>query len=155
ARSRALVVPGIVRGFDHRELARTVKREASELEHVLVVRAEPLAGQRRFAELFEAEPGRALPSPVGPHDVRALFYTSGTTSEPKGVMHTPSTLGWFMHIGLTVNGATENDVAILWFPLPHIGGIISLAVQAVKRGSRAVFLEQFDPERALELIERE
>jgi cyclohexanecarboxylate-CoA ligase len=157
AKSRALVVPGVVRGFDHRELARTVKREAGELEHVLVARAEPEAGQRSLQDFLDTPaPASPLPpSPIGPHDVSALFYTSGTTSEPKGVMHTPSTLGSFMRIGLAVSGATETDVGILWFPLAHIGGIISMGVQPLLRGSRAVFLEQFDPERALDLIERE
>jgi len=157
AGSRALVVPGVVRGFDHRELARTVQQEASELEHVLVARAEPGSGQRSLESLLETRaPASPLaPSPIGPYDVSALFYTSGTTSEPKGVMHTPSTLGSFMRVGLTISGATENDVGILWFPLAHIGGIVTIGIQSVLRGSRAVFLEQFDPERGLDLIERE
>src|SRR5215468_4942250 len=45
ARAKVLIVPGIVRGFDHRELAETVRAQAPDLEHVLTVRAEPAAGQ--------------------------------------------------------------------------------------------------------------
>src|SRR5215468_1673685 len=41
AGSRVLVVPGVVRGVDHRELASAVRTMATALEHVVTVRAEP------------------------------------------------------------------------------------------------------------------
>src|SRR6266478_5958086 len=44
ARARVLVVSGVVRGVDHRELARAVRAAAPDLEHVLTVRAEPGPG---------------------------------------------------------------------------------------------------------------
>jgi acyl-CoA synthetase (AMP-forming)/AMP-acid ligase II len=156
ARSRVLVVPGEVRGCDHRELARAVREQATDLEHVVVARAEPLAGQLSLDELLAAEPDASLPpSPLGPHDVSALFYTSGTTSEPKGVMHTPSTLGAFLAVQHAAVGPEEASVGILWFPLTHIGGICAFGMAPAAYGTRAVYLEHFDPERALELIERE
>src|SRR5579883_2778682 len=46
ARTRALVVPGVVRGTDHRELARAVQAAVPQVEHVLTLRAEPAAGMR-------------------------------------------------------------------------------------------------------------
>ena len=93
AGSRVLVVPGLVRGVDHRELAAAVQARAPALEHVVTVRAEPAAGQRAL-ESLEDDPAAPLPpSPHGPHDVSAIFYTSGTTADPKGVLHTASTLG--------------------------------------------------------------
>ncbi len=90
ARARVLVVPGVVRGVDHRELARAVRAAAPDLEHVLTVRAEPGPGMRALEALEETAP---KPRPRGPHDVSMLFYTSGTTADPKGVQHTPSTTG--------------------------------------------------------------
>jgi cyclohexanecarboxylate-CoA ligase len=59
ARSRLLVVPGVYRGFDHRELARAIQAEAPGLERVLVARAEPIAGQGRLEDALAAVP-RAL-----------------------------------------------------------------------------------------------
>ena len=51
---------------------------------------------------------RRLPaSPHGPHDVSAIFYTSGTTADPKGVLHTPSTLGAV----LNYHGAAVRELA--------------------------------------------
>lgn len=155
AGTRALVVPGVLRGFDHRELARAVQAQASELEHVLVARAEPLPGQSRFEELLDAEPDPSLaPSPIGPHDVSTLFYTSGTTADPKGVMHTPSTLGSFVRIQGEAMGA-GGRVGILWFPLTHLGGVCCFGMGPIMNGTRAVLLEPFDAERGLDLIERE
>src|SRR6266571_8661316 len=51
ARARVLVVPGVVRGVDHRELARAVRAAAPDLEHVLTVRAEPGPGMRALEAL--------------------------------------------------------------------------------------------------------
>ncbi|MEW6267960.1 MAG: AMP-binding protein [Thermodesulfobacteriota bacterium] len=155
AKSRVLVVPGELRGCDHRALARAVAAEAPDLEHVLVARAEPAAGQRSFEALSEEGEDRDGATPPGPHDVSALFYTSGTTSDPKGVMHTPSTLGAFQHVQFANAGHDRDAVGIVWFPLTHIGGICAFGSSPVLHGTRAVFLEQFDPDTALELIERE
>src|SRR5262249_24051445 len=78
ARSGVLGGAGLVRGLDPRELARTVQRESSELEHVLTMRAEPPPGQRSL-ESLEDEPAAPLgSSPLGPHDVSFVLYTSGT-----------------------------------------------------------------------------
>ena len=155
ARSRVLIVPGELRGFDHRVLARAVRAAVPELAHVVVVRATPGPGEVAYEDLATAPPDDAPPAPPGPHDVSALFYTSRTTSDPKGVQHTPSTLGAFVRTHFAMTGRDRDLVGILWFPLAHIGGICAFGMGPVLNGTRAVFLEQFDPEAALDLIERE
>ncbi|MGH7893701.1 MAG: AMP-binding protein, partial [Candidatus Binatia bacterium] len=154
ARSRVLVVPGVVRGVDHRELARTVQQGATDLEHVVTVRAQPLPGQRAL-EAFEKTPARALgPSPLGPHDVSALFYTSGTTADPKGVLHTPSTLGGMLAGHRAVFGASADERSIIQFPLMHIGGVTMFVLLQLRNGSSTVFMDAFDPALAVDLIAR-
>lgn len=155
ARSRVLIVPGTLRGFDHQQLARAVRMHAPDLAHVVVTRATPGPGEIALETLCASPPDDALPTPPGPHDVSALFYTSGTTSDPKGVMHTPSTLGSFVRTQFTMAGRDPDHVGILWFPLAHIGGICAFGMGPVLYGSRAVFLEHFEPEAALDLIEKE
>jgi cyclohexanecarboxylate-CoA ligase len=155
ARSRVLVVPGELRGFDHRTLARTVRAESPDLAHVVVVRAEPGPDEHAYQALCDGPTDSAAATPPGPHDVTALFYTSGTTSDPKGVLHTPSTLGSFVRTHFTMTGRDRDQVGILWFPLAHIGGICVFGIGPVINGTRTVFLEQFDPDSALDLIERE
>ncbi|MGH7898646.1 MAG: AMP-binding protein [Candidatus Binatia bacterium] len=156
ARSRALVVPGVFRGFDHRELAREVKPAAPDLEHVIVTRADPLAGMEAFERLLDPAETAALPqSPFGPHDASSLFYTSGTTAEPKGVLHTQSSLGAYARINAAAVGSRETDVSLLQFPLTHIGGIGAFVLLPILVGSACVYLDVWDPETAIALIERE
>src|SRR5881409_233662 len=154
ARARVLVVPGVVRGVDHRELARAVRAAAPDLEHVLTVRAEPGPGMRAL-EALEATPAEPLPpTRHGPHDVSMLFYTSGTTADPKGVLHTPSTLGAVNHFHAKLFPPSPADRTLLQFPLTHIGGILLFVMHQLRCGSSAVFMETYDPELAIELIAR-
>lgn len=154
--ARALVVPGQVRGCDHRELADEVRRGAPDLEHVVVARARPATGQVSFADLLGRGEGRTeAATPPGPNDACALFYTSGTTAEPKGVMHTHSTLGSFLRVQGVAVGPEGGRVGILLFPLTHVGGVCAYGIGPVVHRTRAVLLDPFDPAVALDLIERE
>src|SRR5439155_1233461 len=150
AGARVLVVPGVVRGVDHRELARAVRAAAPDLEHVLTVRAEPGPGMRALEALEAAPPSR--PTPHGPHDVSMLFYTSGTTADPKGVLHTPSTLGAVIRFQAELLHPSPDDRSLLQFPLPHLGGIVMFVMLPIAHGSSTVFMESFDPELAVDLI---
>jgi cyclohexanecarboxylate-CoA ligase len=151
ARARVLVVPGVVRGVDHREIARAVQKDAPELAHVLTVRAEPGAGQQALETLETA--ARSAPTPPGPHDVSMLFYTSGTTADPKGVLHTPSTLGAILHFHAILHAPGPEDRSLLQFPLTHIGGIVLYVMLPMAHGSSTVFMENFEPTLAVDLIE--
>ena len=154
AGARVLVVPGVVRGVDHRELARAVRAAAPDLEHVLTVRAEPGPGMHAL-EALEATPAEPLPpTRHGPHDVSMLFYTSGTTADPKGVLHTPSTLGAVIRFQAELLHPSPDDRSLLQFPLPHLGGVVMFVILPVAHGSSTVFMESFDPELAVDLIER-
>src|SRR5713101_7740706 len=151
ARARVLVVSGVVRGVDHRELARAVRAAAPDLEHVLTVRAVPGPGMRALESLEETAP---KPRPRGPHDVSMLFYTSGTTADPKGVLHTPSTLGAVIRFQAELLHPSPDDRSLLQFPLAHLGGVVMFVMLPIAHGSSTVFMESFDPELAVDLIER-
>ncbi len=155
ARSRMLIVPGVFRGFDYRALAQTVQRQAPALEHIVVVRGEPLPGTTAFADLLAGSGPAPPPWHRGPHEVAMLFYTSGTTAEPKGVLHTNSTIGAFARANAAITGAGPDDVSLLQFPLAHIGGLAAFVILPILIGSRAVYLDVWDSERALRLIESE
>jgi cyclohexanecarboxylate-CoA ligase len=154
AASRVLVVPGVVRGVDHRELGRTVQDRVPTLEHVATVRAEPAPGQHAL-EPLEDDPATPLPpSPHGPHDVASVFYTSGTTADPKGVLHTPSTLGSVLHYHTAMFPPSAGDVSLLQFPITHIGGVGMFVILPLRSGSSVVLMDTWDPELAVDLIER-
>ena len=154
ARSRVLVVPGVVRGTDHRAIARAARAAAPDLEHVLTVRAEPGEGMRALEALEESPAAPLPPSPTAPHDVSMLFYTSGTTADPKGVQHTPSTLGSVVRYHARLFPPRPDDRSLLQFPLNHVGGISMFVMLQVAHGGSVVFMDAYDPELALDLIER-
>lgn len=155
AQARMLVVPGVFRRFDYRDLANAVRRDTSTLEHLLIVRGDPSAGMLTMEALMADSGPPPSPAAADPYSVATLFYTSGTTADPKGVMHTRSTLGAFARASIVVAGAQPGAVGLLQFPLTHIGGIGSFLVAPLIAGSRGVFLDPWDPEQALDLIERE
>lgn len=149
--SKALVVPGTVRNVDYREMAAAVQAKCPDLEHVLTVRAEPASGQRALEDL-ERDDDAPL-APRDPHQVSMIFYTSGTTSDPKAVLHTPSTLGGLAGVHRRIFSPAATDRGLMQFPFPHIGGVAMFGVVPAMYGSSAVFVDGFDPELALDLIE--
>ena len=91
--------------------------------------------------------------PARGDEVRWLFYTSGTTADPKGAQHTDQTLdavarGMCLHMQIT--GDDANGLA---FPFPHIAGPIWLA-SGFHTGCRNVFLEAFKPDTVVETLAR-
>jgi len=86
--------------------------------------------------------------------VSMLFYTSGTTADPKGVLHTPSTLGAISRFQAELFPPMPDDRGLLQFPLPHIGGVVMFIQTPIAHGASCVFMEGFDPDLAVDMIER-
>ena len=145
ARSKLLVVPSTWSGFDFEAMASGIAAEvAAEGGHLEVLVADKA--------LPQGDPS-ALPPPPDPDDdaVRWYFYTSGTTSDPKGAQHTDRTIlasAKGMNACLEVTDADRNAVV---FPFTHIGGIGWL-FSALVVGFPTVYIERFDPQRTIELI---
>ena len=138
-------VPGEWRGYAYLDMA---NRVAGELEYApRIVDA--------FAGLPEGDPAD-LPAPPPPAEVDAvrwIYYTSGTTSDPKGVRHSDRTLitgGRGLAIALDLG---EDDVGSVAFPFAHIAGPDYL-VMVLANGCAAVMLEAFVPDRAVEVFSR-
>ncbi len=156
-----------------RERAERAAPAARRLDtRVLVVRAgkEELApGQARYEEAVEL--GRALPEvEVDPDDDATILYTSGTTGKPKGAVSTHrAVLQALMGFGCRVAaealrrqsaGDSSPSMAaepafILVVPLFHVTGCVAVMLSCYLGGAKLVMMYRWEPERALELIERE
>ncbi len=141
------IVPSVWRGFDYEDLARRVADDAGALG--ATVRVEACDRQ-----LPQGDPASlAAYSEADPDAVRWVFYTSGTTADPKGALHSDRSLIAGSY-GIAQSFAfSPSDRYPLVFPFTHIGGIGMLLVQLVS-GSGAIITERFDPEETMPLLSR-
>jgi len=87
-------------------------------------------------------------------DVCAILYTSGTTGEPKGCMHTHSTI-MFTAVGGAIWEGMEADSVILdTAPLFHVTGMQHSMNAPIYAGATIALLPRWDPEAAGYMIER-
>ncbi len=134
-----LVVPTVYRGFDFEAMAREIAAGRPELG-VLVVDRQLPEGDPAGLPPVEDPPSRAAEAPI-----RWLFYTSGTTADPKGAPHSDLTV---MASALAMAECLDirpDDVSALVFPFTHIGGIGWL-IAALFTGCTLLTTEAFDPE---------
>ncbi|MDV8071015.1 class I adenylate-forming enzyme family protein [Rhodococcus sp. IEGM 1366] len=100
------------------------------------------------------------PAPAPAFDVadgsaRWIFYTSGTTSKPKGARHTDASVlasSWWM--GESVQCTSEDRVGMA-FPVAHIGGCGTWLGASLLYGLTLIIDSEFDIERTVELQQRE
>ncbi|MGH9025217.1 MAG: AMP-binding protein [Acidimicrobiia bacterium] len=144
---RLLIVPSVWRGFDYASMAQEIAADRPGLEILVADRGLPEADSA------------GTPAASGPADdeqeapVRWVFYTSGTTGDPKGALHTDKTVIAATLGTIEALEISEDDRGGLVFPLTHIGGILSL-VGSLLTGSATIVVEAFD-ETTIPLLARE
>ncbi len=134
ARTEVMIVRPSWRSFDYEALASAIADEV---------------GFRVYATdtLPTGDPA-TLPDPPGPEPVpRWLYYTSGSTSDPKGAWHTDPSVLAGMNVWRANLGPTPDDVYPVAFPVSHIGGVCMLGV-ALTTGMRLVLIEAFDAQQS-------
>ena len=159
ARSKVIVVPSQFRGFDYPGMVDKLQVDWPTLEHVLVVDGSPGQGTRSWAE-FMATPWEERRDPAelaelrpDPNEVTLLIFTSGTTGEPKGVMHTHNTLVAANNPLPERLGISSDSVIHMASTLAHLTGFLYGARLAVQTGATGVFQDVWDPARFVELVE--
>jgi fatty-acyl-CoA synthase len=85
----------------------------------------------------------------------AIFYTGGTTGTPKGAILTHKSIHWNAVNTTCGWGLSPDDVAPVFTPLFHTGGLNVFATPMLFLGGTTILTKSFDPEQALNLIEKE
>ncbi|WP_327168269.1 class I adenylate-forming enzyme family protein [Streptomyces subrutilus] len=127
SRAEYFAVPGVWRGHDYPAMAARLGARG-------VFDA--------YEDLPDGDPAVLPPPPASGTGVRWIYWTSGTTSDPKGVLHTDrsliaggSCLAHALHL-------TETDVGSMAFPFAHIAGP-DYTVMLLLYGFPAVLFEKF------------
>lgn len=136
-------------------LVERVLREQTPLRRLLWLDgdgpAAPLAASR-YEDALACSP--AAPRRLAPEEVAQLYYTSGTTGRPKGVMLTHRNVCTHALAAIAELGLHDGDRWGHLAPMFHLADAwASFALTWV--GGRHVMLGSFSPEAALALIERE
>jgi cyclohexanecarboxylate-CoA ligase len=135
-RSGLVVVPETWRGFSHGEMARSLGSQVLALD---------LDGPPGTALRLPAGDPAELPAvPEVTGDCRWIYYSSGTTADPKGVRHTDASVLAGSNGVVDGLGWGARDVYPIAWPLAHIGGVAMLSA-ALRAGGTLVLFDTFDP----------
>jgi acyl-CoA synthetase (AMP-forming)/AMP-acid ligase II len=105
-----------------------------------------------FAAL-EGEGPISEPATVDPEDLALLVFTSGTTADPKGVMHSARGLLAELETMRIMRGGSDDDAVISPWPPGHVAGALSM-YRYLCQGSPLVLMDQWDAALAAELVEQ-
>jgi len=161
AETALLLIPDRYRGFDHTDMVAELWSDLPLLKHVFVVGEEIPNSMRAFDALLSTPWEDDVPEATiaalrpDPNMAATLMFTSGTTAEPKGVVHTHNTMGaGTVQINQTF-GFGDDDVIFMASPVGHTTAVIVGARLPVQYGLTAVWQEHWDAEEAVELIHSE
>jgi cyclohexanecarboxylate-CoA ligase len=157
--SSVVVIPGVFRGFDHVAMLAALRPEVPRVEHVFVARGTPGAGMLPFTRLtssaWEAREGRGALPGSDPNRVSEVIFTSGTTGEPKGVMHTPNTVLAIIYPAIERLDLSERDVILMASTFAHQTGYLYGYCLTLLLGATGVWLDVWNAVEAARLIEGE
>jgi cyclohexanecarboxylate-CoA ligase len=154
AGAKVLVVPGEWRGFDYAAMARAIAAEVPGLEVIELHRGDVVTGDVDALPPVPAGGEAFVPGTRTDGPLRWLFYTSGTTADPKGARHNDNTVAASAFAMVDAFELTDADRNALVFPFTHIGGIGWL-FSGLMVGCAQVIVEGFVPDTTIPVLERE
>jgi cyclohexanecarboxylate-CoA ligase len=146
-----LFVPDRFRGHDHAAMANGLRDELPALRHLLVVDGTRTDGTLAFVAPDDAAVAARRPEPSA---IAQLLFTSGSTGEPKGVLHRHEVLDRAADAHIAHFGLRADDVIYIPSPLAHQTGWLYGMWIAWRLGATQVIQESWDAEVAFDAIGR-
>jgi cyclohexanecarboxylate-CoA ligase len=154
AESRILVAPREFRGFQYRPMISDLQRALPSLQHIFFVGGDgPDAFEQLLADNGDAPRIEAV-RPLA-DDLCQILFTSGTTGEPKGVMHTSNTLWGDVRPRVARLGLRDSDIAFMASPLAHQTGFLVGILMPIYVQGTSVLQDIWSGTKAVEILRRE
>lgn len=145
-------------GFDYVDALLSSRGELPSLETIIVA-GDPVEGEGvySFQDLVQKGRSKSFATPeIDPKEDLSMFiYTSGTTGKPKGAMITHYAACRAAYEYAQGLQATAEDIFIGVLPMCHSYGCGATLIQPFFLHSTLVTMEQFKPDKAMEIIEKE
>ncbi|ROS38583.1 AMP-binding protein [Amycolatopsis thermoflava] len=159
SKAKVLVIPRRWRSNHHLEMARALRAELPGLRHIVLLDDDDsgLGPGESLWSAYADVPARAFPEP-DPDRICYLGFTSGTTGEPKGAMHSHNTLIYSArqqanHIGARVFG--DPMVQLVASPAGHHTGFEWGILFTTLLAGTGVHVDRWDPEWGARIIREE
>jgi cyclohexanecarboxylate-CoA ligase len=157
----AAIFPSSFRGWDHAAMFAELQTATPSMGVLIGVDGE---GTKRFTawqDLLDrgAELAKHLPAldwlRPSPDDITELMFTSGTTGEPKGVLHTANTLNSAVVAFVRDHRLTGGEVIHMASTLGHQTGFLYGVRMPLLLGATAVYQETWDADAFIRLVDEE
>ena len=149
SRARAFVTADRFRSFDYLAALDSVRARAPELELVVAIGRAPQEALP-FGSLADSPPLEALPA-VGAGEPAVIAYTSGTTADPKGVLHTHRSILAETR-QLDAMQASGGRPLLAGAPVGHFIGMTTGLLLPVARGLPIHLADTWDPAAVLAAV---
>lgn len=136
-----------------------IKGELDTLEHLILIDDDDPARslESQLAGIVVDDAARARLDRLKPHpdDIEAILFSSGTTGEPKGILHSFNSTYRATSNAFGPMEMSDRDVVLMFSPLGHATGFDYGLVMPLICGCKVVYQDTWNPEEMLRIIERE
>jgi salicylate---CoA ligase len=158
--ARALAVPGVLRGFDHQEMAERLRAGSASLRHIMVagpdVRHTDLTALCAEPDEPAAHRERWDAASPGGRDVAVFLLSGGTTGQPKLIARTHNDYSYNARASAELCRLGQGTVYLVSLPASHnfplaCPGILGTLLS----GGRVVMLASPEPQAVFDAVARE
>ncbi|UJL45489.1 AMP-binding protein [Virgibacillus sp. NKC19-16] len=161
AESKMIVIPDSFKGFDYPDMVQRIQEQWDNMEHVFVMGDRVPEGMEPLSELLvtpweEIKDVSKLDEIIlDPNELTEIIFTSGTTGDPKGVMHTHNTVCVSTDYFIKRLHLTSDDVMFMPSTFGHQTGFGYGVRLPTHYAGTVVYQDSWDPKEFIALIKKE
>lgn len=144
----------LIFGEEFEERIGPIREQMKTIQHILCVGQHPPVYAESFSGLQAAAPSTPLNTVLEYDDPCGLYFTSGTTGQPKPILLTHKNMASVCITENVHHSQTKEDMFILIPPLYHTGAMMHWFGSLIV-GGPAVILKGFSPRWILEAVSEE